>query len=117
MNAEPMPFDAKFLLTWLAMISTGIIVAFIGLSVVGAIAFKKQDPSMAEKFVELFGRGDMVRLITAVTIVIAVTALAFGGVLSGEVTGTLLSGVAGYVLGGISARRQSKGKDGKADDA
>jgi CBS domain containing-hemolysin-like protein len=112
-----MDYNAKFLLIWLAMISTGIVGAIVGLTIVGVTAFKKGDATMADKFVELFARAEFVRLITAIVIVIAVCALAFAHIISGEVTGTLLGAIAGYVLGGMSKAKRGSKKEEKGKDA
>lgn len=51
---------------------------------------------------ELFSEGSFLENLTVVGIVIATTSLGAIGVLSGQVCGAIISGIAGYVLGSKS---------------
>jgi len=103
-----MQFDAQFLLIWLGMMSVGILFAVIGLTIIGVIVFKKDNPASVKAFSNIFIKGEMLRLVTVIAIIIAISALSFGGILKGEIVATLLSGIAGYVLGGMTKSQNDK---------
>lgn len=53
----------------------------------------------------LLAEGNLLRMIAVVFIVGSVATLALVGKLSGDVTTAIFSGIAGYVLGGISKKQ------------
>lgn len=77
------------------------IVAF-GFSVVGAIAVWRAGKQGAVNFFRMFERLQVLQLLTVMLVIAAATLLALFGLLdSNGITG-ILSGVAGYVLGGLN---------------
>jgi hypothetical protein len=85
----------------------GVLVGIIaiGFSVVGAIAVWHAGRQGAGAFFRMFERLQVLQLLTVMLVIAAATLLALFGMLdSNGITG-ILSGVAGYVLGGLN--RQS----------
>jgi hypothetical protein len=78
--------------------------AIIGFTVVGGIAFYKAGQGQAKSFGLLFERGNFLRLATAVLIILAAILLAAINKLNPEGVAAILSGVAGYVLGGMDRK-------------
>jgi hypothetical protein len=74
--------------------------AIVGFTVVGGIAFHRSGSGQAKSFGLLFQRGNFLRLGTVVLVVLAVLVLALMDKLT-EGAAAVLSGVAGYVLGGL----------------
>ena len=73
----------------------------ISFAIVGGIAFYRSSRGTAKSFGLMFERGNFTRLATAVLIILAAILLAGLGKLSSEGVAAILSGVAGYVLGGM----------------
>ncbi len=81
---------------------TGVIVAALAaFAIVGGIAFSKIERGAGKSFGLMFSRGNFLRISTVVFCVFAVVVLAFAGKLS-EGAVAVLSGIAGFVLGGVS---------------
>ena len=78
-----------------------IVAALAAFAVVGAIAFSKVERGAGKSFGLMFSRGNFLRILTVVFCVFAVVVLAFAGKLS-EGAVAVLSGIAGFVLGGVS---------------
>ncbi|MEO8746083.1 MAG: hypothetical protein ABI379_00250 [Rhodanobacter sp.] len=81
-----------------------VVVAILasGFSLVGAIALWRAGEEGARDFFGMFERLQMLQLLTVMFVIGSVTVLGLLGVLdSNGVTG-ILSGVAGYVLGGLN---------------
>ncbi|MDQ3907214.1 MAG: hypothetical protein M3268_02605 [Acidobacteriota bacterium] len=93
-------FDANFVLWVFLIMSAMVLLAIVGFIIVGIIAFRKDGTTKA--FVELFSRGDILRLLTVAGLLVVVIVLAFAKLIQGEVVASILSGVIGYVLGGTS---------------
>jgi predicted membrane channel-forming protein YqfA (hemolysin III family) len=90
---------------WAVVILVGIsITAF---AVIGGIAFFRSGQGQAKSFGLLFERGNFLRLGTAVLIILASILLAAIDKLTSEGVASILSGVAGYVLGGIPHQSKS----------
>lgn len=87
-----------------------MVVVLIAFSVVGGIAFMRTQQGSAKSFGLLFQRGNFLRIATTFLVVVAVVYLALVSRLSEGAIG-ILSGVAGYVLGGLD-----KGKFGDNDE-
>jgi hypothetical protein len=101
---------------WAIVILLGL--AIVGFTVVGGIAFYRANQGQAKSFGLLFVRGNFLRLATAVLIILAAILLAALGKLNPEGVAAILSGVAGYVLGGMDrqTKEQSSNPSGKADE-
>jgi hypothetical protein len=89
-------------LTKLAIYSITIITCTMVLAggVVGAVAFGRTREGAAKSFGLLFQRGNFLRIATVYFVVLAVMLLALLGKLN-EGAAAALSGVAGFVLGGL----------------
>jgi len=97
----PTPTDIEMLRIVVYAFTGTIVVALIVFSVVGGIAFSKIERGAGRSFGLMFSRGNFLRISTVVFCIFAVVVLAFGGKLS-EGAIAVLSGIAGFVLGGVS---------------
>jgi len=78
-----------------------IIVALLAFGIVGNSAFKKTEKGAAKSFGMLFQRGNFLKLATVILVIVAVIFLALLDILKENGVIAILSGVAGYVLGGL----------------
>lgn len=92
--------------------------AIVAFAVVGGIAFYRAGQGQAKSFGLLFERGNFLRLATAVLIILAAILLAAINKLNPEGVAAILSGVAGYVLGGMDRKNaeHSLGTSSKGSD-
>lgn len=97
----PTPTDCEMLRTVVYAFAVVIIAALAAFAVVGGIAFSKVEHGAGKSFGLMFSRGNFLRISTAVFCVFAVVVLAFAGKLS-EGAVSVLSGIVGFVLGGVS---------------
>jgi hypothetical protein len=97
-------------LAQLLLIGVGILAA--GFTIVGAIAFWKTDKGAAKTFTLFFQRGDGLRMLTVGAIVVGVIFLALAGTIKEASVVAILSGIAGYVLGGYGrSKANAKGDE------
>lgn len=82
----------------LVLIGIGMILG--SYTILGVVAFWKSTPKGVETFREILGSGAL-KIITVGWIVIAVAFLALTKVMSESAVVAILSGTAGYVLGGV----------------
>lgn len=86
---------------WIVIaITTIIVAAILGFTIVGGVAFSKVEKGAGRSFGLLFQRGNFLRITTVVIVVVAALFLALAGTLN-EGAAALLSGVAGMALGGL----------------
>jgi hypothetical protein len=97
----PTPTDIEMLRTVVYAFTGVIVAALVAFAVVGGIAFSKVERGAGKSFGLMFSRGNFLRISTVVFCVFAVVVLAFAGKLS-EGAVAVLSGIAGFVLGGVS---------------
>ena len=97
----PTPTDIEMLRIVVYAFSVVIVAALVGFAVVGGIAFSKVEKGAGKSFGLLFSRGNFLRISTVAFCVFAVVVLAIAGKLS-EGAVAVLSGIAGFVLGGVS---------------
>lgn len=91
-------------------LSSIFVVGFLAFTIVGGIAFSKTTKGAAKSFGLLFQRGNFLRIATVMFVVLAVIFLSLlGGLNEGAVS--VLSGVAGYVLGGLDRQQQDSDKN------
>lgn len=92
-----------------------VIIAIIaaGATIVGSIAFFRAGSGQAKTFSLLVQRAGALQLITVMSIIGASCFLAVIGKVSPEGIISLLSGIAGYVLGGYAAKIRTKDDDGE----
>jgi hypothetical protein len=102
-------------LAWIALLA--LVTVTIPVTVMGAIAFlrapksEKQNP--AYTFSQLFERAKTLQIMTVILIVVAASFLALCGIINSNGIVGILSGIAGYVLGGLSRPARRKPDDQK----
>ena len=101
-------FDAKFVFWIFAVMGSGILLTIIGFIALGRMVFEKNDPLTIRAFLDLFAKGDVLRLYTVSGILVVIVVLAFAKIIQGEVVASILSGVTGYVLGGLSGGKGTR---------
>lgn len=116
---SPVPIQNVIALIHAATLLVGIVA--LGFSVVGAVAVWHAGRHGASAFFRMFERLQVLQLLTVMLVIAAATTLALFGILdSNGITG-ILSGVAGYVLGGLNraapvtatpGRREAGGEEG-----
>lgn len=94
------PPDIEMLRTVVYAFALVIAAALLAFAIVGGIAFSKVQTGAGKSFGLLFVRGNFLRISTVVFCVFAVVVLAFAGKLT-EGAAAVLSGIAGFVLGGV----------------
>jgi len=97
----PSPVDIEMLRTVVYAFTVVIVVALVAFAVVGGIAFQKIERGAGKSFGLMFSRGNFLRISTVVFCIFAVVVLAIAGKLT-EGAIAILSGIAGFVLGGVS---------------
>src|SRR6516225_3821649 len=87
---------------WTILLSAVVVaIAIVGLTVVSSISFRQDNKVASEFLTRVFVGGAALRLLTVLAVILSATVLSLAGQLK-EGTIALLSGIAGYVLGGIS---------------
>jgi hypothetical protein len=97
----PTATDIEMLRTVVYAFTGVIVAALVAFAVVGSIAFSKVEHGAGKSFGLMFSRGNFLRISTVVFCIFAVVVLAFAGKLS-EGAVAVLSGISGFVLGGVS---------------
>jgi mannose/fructose/N-acetylgalactosamine-specific phosphotransferase system component IIC len=80
----------------------------IGFSIVGIVAIWRTSKDGASAFFRMFERMQILQMLTVMLVIASATLLALVGVLNSNGVTGILSGVAGYVLGGLSRPSQSE---------
>lgn len=89
-------------LTTLAFYTTIIVIAVtLGTTIVGGIAFWRAQKGQAKTFSLLLQRANALQMLAVILIIVAAVVLRIGNGISAEAVVSILSGVAGYVLGGV----------------
>ena len=101
-------------LGWLAFYS--IAVCVVSVATIGAIAFLKSD-NPAGSFSKMFERAQALKMVTVLLIVLSVLILALLGKIAESGTIGVLSGIAGYVLGGLEKSNPEPEKPPRRSDA
>lgn len=101
-----MSVDSNLILSLgkLLLFAIGIVTA--GFTILGSVAFWRTRSGGARSFTLLLQRGNALRLLTVITIVIAVALLALIGILDGSAAAAILSSIVGYVLGGLERDKE-----------
>ena len=107
MTENGAPFDADFLLLFMVIISTGVLAAVVGFIILGWKAFSKNQ-GLERTYMQVFLRGEALRMLTVTGIVFSVVCLAFAKIIEGSAAVSVLSGIAGYVLGGSGLLKRSR---------
>lgn len=79
-----------------------VAVLAIGFSLVGAVAVWRAGKDGGRQFFRMFERLQVLQLLTVMLVIASATVLALLGILSSNGVTGILSGVAGYVLGGLN---------------
>lgn len=85
-----------------------VIAIAIGATIVGSIAFWRTEKGGARTFSLLLQRANALQMLTVMLIVVAACALRILDSINSEAVVSLLSGVAGFVLGGTSRVKQGE---------
>jgi hypothetical protein len=104
-SVSSIPPDALIQLGWLAFYSIAVVVA--ALAVTGGIAFWRSE-NPAGLFSRMFERAQALKMVTVLLIVLSVLILTLVGVIKESGAVGVLSGIAGYVLGGLEKPGVSK---------
>jgi uncharacterized Tic20 family protein len=96
-----MTIDAAALTT-LAFYATIMVVAIVACTtIVGGIAFWRAQKEQAKTFSLLLQRANALQMLAVILIIVAAVVLRIGNGISAEAIVSILSGIAGYVLGGV----------------
>ena len=101
-------FDARFVFWLFTVISSGVLLTILGFIIIGVYVVKRNDPATTRTFLELFSKGDVLRLLTVAGVLAVIIALAFAKIIQGDVVASILSGITGYVLGGLSGGKGTR---------
>ena len=82
-----------------------ISLAILGFTVMMVIAFWAAKPDEPMAFTRLVADGNGLRIVTVIAIVLGIVYLGFTGILEDTAISPILSGIAGYVLGGWTMSR------------
>jgi hypothetical protein len=85
-------------------IAVGIVIA--GATIVGGIAFWRAEKGTAKTFSLLIQRANFLQMLAVVLIILAAVGLRLADKIGAEAVVSLLSGVAGFVLGGVTKSKQ-----------
>jgi len=100
--------DQTFLLTALTVTVSAVVVAMICATIVISIVFWRTKDNAATSFVSLAQNANILQLATVLVILAAVYCLRTLDDISAEAATTVLSGIAGYVLGGIAGSKPKR---------
>lgn len=100
-NATAIDSRTIIQLAWIALLAVGTTV--IAFTIMAVIAFQRapQDKNPAYTFSRMFERAKALQMITVILIVVAAAFLALLRVIDSNGVVGILSGIAGYVLGGL----------------
>ena len=97
---QPVPFPQVIELIRLAVVLVAVVAA--GFSVVATLAVWHAGKHGASSYFRMFERLQVLQLLTVMLVIAAATVLALFGILDSNGVVGILSGVAGYVLGGLN---------------
>jgi phosphatidylglycerophosphate synthase len=99
-----MPIDTATLAS-LAFHATLMVIAITaGTTIVGAIAFWRAESGQAETFSVLLERANALQMLAVILIIVAAVVLRLTNAIGAEAVVSILSGVAGYVLGRVKSK-------------
>jgi hypothetical protein len=102
-----MEMTAEFFLSFIKYCLIGFAILMTALTIMGLVSVWRAGAEAIKPIAQLVDRGDLVRMLAVIFIVSAATGLVVIGKIDGNSCATILSGVAGYVLGS-GARRQGQ---------
>jgi hypothetical protein len=100
-QASHTPVDTELVKWVIVAISAILAVGLIGLTIVSYVSFSRDNVVASENLNRFFGAGSALNLLTVLAVILSATVLALAGKLENGAA-TLLSGIAGYVLGALS---------------
>ena len=113
MNNAP-SIDARSIiqLAWIALLA--LVATAVAFTVTAIIAFQRapQDKNPAYTFSQMFERAKALQMITVILIVVAAAFLALIHIIDSNGVVGILSGIAGYVLGGLQKEPKEEQKAG-----
>ena len=109
----PSSIDIEILKTVIYAFTTVLVIALIAFAVVGSVVFSKVERGAGKSFGLLFSRGNFLRISTVVFCIFEVVALAISGKLT-EGAVAVISGIAGFVLGGVSKENSEASEIGNS---
>ena len=109
-----MKLDMASITTWALYALIGALAFAACLTIIGSIAFWKTEKGAAKTFSLLLERSNVLQMLTVILIVAAATLLRLADAINSEAIVSILSGIAGYVLGGVGFGRQ-KDKEEPSD--
>lgn len=95
--------DASFLVTLTVVVHIGIFLGVIFFGALGIVAFWKGE-GRERAYIDLFVKGEILRILVVASIGGAVFILSFAKILDGAATASIFSGIVGYVLGGLGSK-------------
>jgi hypothetical protein len=107
MELTPMTFA----LVLMGLMNCGIVVLAICGAVIAKAAFQKTERGAARALSQMIERAGVLQLLTVQVIVMSVVTLRIIDGLSADATVSILSGIAGYVLGGLSQTRGASSQE------
>jgi hypothetical protein len=94
---------------WIALMGTSIVIVFIiAIAAIAIVSQIKAPAQTAQSILYLIRAGSIIRLVTIMAIVAAVSILCALGKIQGEAAIAILSSIAGYVLGNEKAARAER---------
>ena len=105
-SQPPSPETLRYLADVALYATICLVVICTGLTIVGGIAFYRASAGQDKTFSLLIQRAGALQLVTVLTIVVGACLLTVLGKISSEGIVSILSGIAGYVLGGLSRSGQ-----------
>lgn len=103
--------DIKLLI--ICSITLILLAGLITFGIIANIAFKKTEQGAAGTFTKMFSRGNFLSIFTVILIITATIYLSLVDVIKSEGAVTLLSGIAGYVLGNLSKNKLEEPNNSK----
>lgn len=107
------PFDPQFVLWLVGILSTGVLATIFGLTVVGCLAIRANREETFMQYMQIFSGGEALRMLCVSGILVSVMVLAFAKLIDGTVASSILSGMAGFVLGGVNRTKEKSARSGE----
>jgi hypothetical protein len=94
--------DQQYLIEIAKYATIALAIITVGVTIVSAIAFYRSQQDSAKTFSLLVQRAGALQMVTVLSVVVGACFLTVIGKISPEGIVSILSGIAGYVLGGVS---------------
>jgi len=108
--------DVKIVET-IALYATIIVLATsLATTIIGGIAFWKAQKGAAKTFSLLLQRANALQMLAVILIIVSAVLLSIMGKITPEAVVSILSGVAGYVLGGVTRPNNQQDVETDADE-